>query len=325
MNYIVLDLEWNQAAYKVDEEGDLPFEIIEIGAVKLNENAEKTDEFQRLIRPQVYPFLLRRTKELTGWKDRDLDERGVYFEDACEEFLKWCGRDYVFAVWGGSDLTQFQRNMAYFKIRIPWKFPLKYLDVQKLFALQENEGKTRRTLESAVERYGLPMDRPFHHAVDDAAYTAAVFQKIDRSRFEQYYSVDYYFVPRHRFEEKTFIFPTYSKYVSKVFNLKEEAYAYPRVREFPCRICQRRCHRIISWFSDGRTYLALGKCKEHGMMRARIRIKAAERFEGFFGVRTVKSCTPEEEEVIRSKKEALKARRREKRKRERKNGREEKK
>ena len=32
MAYIVLDLEWNQAAYKVDEEAEIPFEIIEIEA-----------------------------------------------------------------------------------------------------------------------------------------------------------------------------------------------------------------------------------------------------------------------------------------------------
>ena len=51
MNYIVLDLEWNQAAYKADEEWKIPFEIIEIGAVKLDENCQIIETFQRLIRP----------------------------------------------------------------------------------------------------------------------------------------------------------------------------------------------------------------------------------------------------------------------------------
>lgn len=172
MNYIVLDLEWNQAAYKIDEEENLPFEIIEIGAVKLDESANILGEFQALIRPQVYPFLVRRTRELTGWTDKDLDERGIYFEDACAKFLKWCGSNYMFVVWGGSDLTQLERNMAYYKLRIPWKYPFKYLDAQKMYALQQNEGKTRRTLESVVEAYELPTERPFHHAIDDAFYTA---------------------------------------------------------------------------------------------------------------------------------------------------------
>ena len=36
MHYIVFDLEWNQAAGRIGHEGGLPFEIVEIGAVKLN-------------------------------------------------------------------------------------------------------------------------------------------------------------------------------------------------------------------------------------------------------------------------------------------------
>ena len=49
MNYIVLDLEWNQCPYgKGRENKKLPFEIIEIGAVKLNEKREIVDSFSRL-------------------------------------------------------------------------------------------------------------------------------------------------------------------------------------------------------------------------------------------------------------------------------------
>ena len=317
MNYIVLDLEWNQAAYKIDEEANIPFEIIEIGAVKLNGKTEIVDTFQELIRPQVYPFLLRRTKELTGWTDKDLDRRGIYFEDAIEKFLNWCGKDYTFCVWGSSDLTQLERNMAYYQIKIPWKYPLKYLDIQKLYALQEHEGKTRRPLEAVVEHYEIPTDRPFHHAADDAMYTAAVFQKLDRKEVESYFSVDYFRIPRNRFEETTFRFKTYSKYVSRRFNLKEEVVKDRRVREMNCRICGKRLKRDVNWFTDGHSYLCLGTCRDHGLMRGRIRIKPTERFEGYFAVKTFKTCTPEDEEKILMKKENLKIKRREKRKRDR--------
>ena len=38
MNYIVFDLEWNQCPYGKDRENKrLPFEIIEFGAVKLDD------------------------------------------------------------------------------------------------------------------------------------------------------------------------------------------------------------------------------------------------------------------------------------------------
>ena len=49
MNYIVFDLEWNQCPYGKDRENKrLPFEIIEFGAVKLDENREVIDKFQRI-------------------------------------------------------------------------------------------------------------------------------------------------------------------------------------------------------------------------------------------------------------------------------------
>ena len=54
MNYIVFDLEWNQnPSGKKTRNDRLPFEIIEIGAVKVNSKKEITDHFHRLIKPQV--------------------------------------------------------------------------------------------------------------------------------------------------------------------------------------------------------------------------------------------------------------------------------
>ena len=317
MNYIVLDLEWNQAAYKVDEEEDLPFEIIEIGAVKLNKDREQVGTFSELIRPQVYPFLVRRTREITGLTDDDLDTKGIYFEDACAKFLDWCGKDYIFCIWGPGDLLQLERNMSYYKIRIPWKYPLKYLDVQKLYALQEHDGKNRRQLELAIKNYDIPQDLPFHRAIDDAIYTGRVLQKIDREKYESFYSIDYYRVPRNRFEETTFYFKTYSKFVSRSFPIREEAVRDRKVRDLRCMYCKKKLKKDIPWFSDsGRCYLATGTCKEHGLMKARIRIKNTEDHKAWFAVRTTKVCTPEDEEIILGKKQHMKDKRREKRKKE---------
>ena len=52
MNYVVFDLEWNQCPYGKEKEiKRLPFEIIEIGAVKLNKDREYVDRFHRIIKP----------------------------------------------------------------------------------------------------------------------------------------------------------------------------------------------------------------------------------------------------------------------------------
>ena len=74
MNYIVFDLEWNQCPYgKERENRRLPFEILEIGAVKLDENRKIVDSFQEVIKPAVYKKLHFRTREIL-----DLDARVLY-------------------------------------------------------------------------------------------------------------------------------------------------------------------------------------------------------------------------------------------------------
>ena len=56
MDYIILDLEWNQplsynsSAYK-SVGGKLLFEMIQIGAIKLNDRLEIIDTFNQLIQP----------------------------------------------------------------------------------------------------------------------------------------------------------------------------------------------------------------------------------------------------------------------------------
>ena len=50
MNYIVFDLEWNQCPYGKEQENErIPFEIIEIGAVKLDSDKKIIDEYHTLI------------------------------------------------------------------------------------------------------------------------------------------------------------------------------------------------------------------------------------------------------------------------------------
>ena len=96
MNYIVMDMEWNQpwpgspSSKKV-----LPVqirgEIIQIGAVRVTEDRQVADEFQVLIKPKYYRHLNRRVSKLTGIKDAQLRDEGVPFPEAVRQFKKWCG------------------------------------------------------------------------------------------------------------------------------------------------------------------------------------------------------------------------------------------
>ena len=102
MNYIVFDLEWNQSpGGKRWSNSRLPFEIIEIGAIKLNEEKEIVDSFQRLIKPQVYNWIHDSIHEVIHMNYKDL-QKGTLFPQAITEFLEWCGEEYIFFTWGKS-------------------------------------------------------------------------------------------------------------------------------------------------------------------------------------------------------------------------------
>ena len=168
MNYIVFDLEWNQSPIgQAGEHPRMPFEIIEIGAVKLDENYSVVDEFSRLVKPKIYTKLHKIIKQMLSYDEKDLKHDGVPFKQACAEFLKWCGEDSVFCTWGPSDLYYLQNNMDfYYMPKLP--FPLKFYNIQQIFADKYDPDGNIWKLERAVEMLGLNEEEPFHAAVNDA-------------------------------------------------------------------------------------------------------------------------------------------------------------
>ena len=87
MNYVVVDFEWNQNPYrKVPANRRMPFEIIEIGAVMLDENLKEIDRFSQTVRPKLYKKLHYKTKEITGITQRELD-RSDPFKFVAVDFM----------------------------------------------------------------------------------------------------------------------------------------------------------------------------------------------------------------------------------------------
>ena len=314
-SYIVFDLEWNQSsAGREASSPRLPFEIFEIGAVKLNEKLEKVSEFHRLIKPCVYRQIHHIISEVTHVSAEELEKNGKPFPEVMEEFIEWCGDDYTFCTWGSMDLTELQRNMVYHGLEIPFEFPLLFYDVQKLFSLLYSDGKTRASLDEAVEFFNLKVDAPFHRALDDADYTGKVMGCMDFHRIEAYLSVDYYQIPETKEEEFTLQFPNYTKFVSRIYETREEVMEDKQVTDMVCYKCRRMLRKKIRWFSYGQKfYLCLAVCPEHGPMKGKIRIKKTE--DGYiFAVKTQKLVGEEDAELIAKKKEEMKNRRAERNK-----------
>lgn len=108
-----MDMEWNQALTYSEMVKDPVFltgEIIQIGAIKLNQTLEVVDSFNERIAPQYYTELHPKVAEITKLSNRDL-QKGKGFHTVFNSFCDWCGDDFVFLVWGTEDLRILRKNM----------------------------------------------------------------------------------------------------------------------------------------------------------------------------------------------------------------------
>ena len=315
MNYIVLDLEWNQCPYgKSREIEKLPFEIIEIGAVKVNEKKEIIDTYHCLIKPVIYRKIHFRTKEVITVPMDELQKSGVLFPEAAREFLEWCGSGFRFCTWGTTDLTELQRNLSYYYMEDLLPGPILYEDVQKLFALTFETRKDRRSLEYAVDYLSIEDNGEFHQALDDAVYTAKVFSYIPDHIIEENYSIDCFQNPKSRDEEIRIRYNTYEKFISREFATKEQVMEDREVASLRCFVCHRNAKRKIKWFSDnGRNHFAVGYCEDHGFVKSKVRVRKAADGK-FFAIKTTKQVGEAELEKIRNKQLTLRLKRQKKEK-----------
>ena len=268
MDYIVMDLEWNQNPYgKNNYHQDIPFEIIEIGAVRVSEDRKILDSYQQVIKPKVYKKLHYKIQEITHFSEEELKE-GKGFKRAIIDFLEWCGDDYMFCTWGSMDLVELQKNMRHYKLERILEFPLFYVDLQKMFSLRYDDGHMKRTLMSAVEYLEIPEDNAFHRALSDAYYTAKVMQVMDFEKYKERLSIDTFYTPRIKEEEVFVRFDQYTKLITREFLDREEMFHDADVSTMLCNQCDKPLEVIIDWFSDsGKTYYCLGRCPEHGYVR----------------------------------------------------------
>ncbi|MGL5259810.1 MAG: exonuclease domain-containing protein [Lachnospiraceae bacterium] len=302
LNYIVIDLEWNQGNQKDDNnQKKLPFEIIEIGAVKLNESLEFTDEFSSLIKPQVYEKMHEITGELIQIQMEELEQEED-FPVVINEFLKWCGEDYIFATWGPLDLLELQRNIKFYGLSPLAENPIAFLDVQKLFSIAFEDGKKRRSLEYAIDFVNIDKMIPFHRAYYDAYYTSKILYLLNDEKYLTRYSFDTFCLPKSRKEEIKIVFDDYSKYISREFETKKDLMSDREVISTKCYLCRCNLKKKMKWFTkNNKHYYNLAYCEKHGYIKYKIRVRKSED-DKIYTVKTSKMITNKQAEEFLEKK-----------------------
>ena len=177
MNYIVLDLEWNQPnspRVMVKSPVSLKGEIIQIGAVKLDENLEIIDTFKIMVKPKYYRTMHKKVSRLTSITDDDL-QYGFPFKQALSYFNSWCTEDCIFLTWSGDDVRMLRSNLTMHKVKY-YSIPKSY-DVQKLFSIQIAKDQRQYSLVQALEIVQEPACSA-HDALHDAINTTRVLRHL---------------------------------------------------------------------------------------------------------------------------------------------------
>ena len=178
MKYIIFDLEFNQSSNKEEKLDELPFEIIQIGALKLDENLEVISIFNELVKPTVYKNILPYIEDLTNITD-EMVSSAKEFTSIYYDFMNFIGNeDITFVIWGIVDLRELYKNILYFKLPTE-NFPKHYIDIQDYASKHfKFPGEKMIGLKSALGFLNIHTSYEFHNAFNDAYYTAEVFKKL---------------------------------------------------------------------------------------------------------------------------------------------------
>lgn len=182
MNYIILDMEWNQALdrdHTVKEPVLLRGEIIQIGAVKADEDFNFVDRLKINVAPKYYKTMNRHVEKITGITSEMLS-KGESFPDAFRRLREWCGEEFRFITWGFDDIAMLADNLELHGLDP--KYGSDYVNLQLIYKNQVDNERVQWSLSDAVERLQIPMDAQAHDAMNDAWFTFEVCRKLDMKK-----------------------------------------------------------------------------------------------------------------------------------------------
>lgn len=187
MEYIILDLEWDSVYLKSEKR--FINQILQIGAVRLNEEKQVIDTFTRTICSAVSRKVTGRFAKLTGITSEMMRE-GIPFEQAVTDYNAFALGAEVTMTWSNSDLYTIMENEEHLlKNGVTFKIQ-GYLDLQKLVQAELRkigyESKNQISLEGAAELLGINTEGySLHTALEDCRVCAIMFGMCgDKKGFE---------------------------------------------------------------------------------------------------------------------------------------------
>lgn len=275
MNYIVLDMEWNQPfnmKSMVKKPLLLHGEIVQIGAVKLDENYHILDTFKIMVSPKHYTKMHKKVSKLTKITDEEL-QYGFPFPAAFKHFKKWCGEEFTFLTWGTDDIDMLRDNMILYDLDTEW-IPSTY-NIQIIFDDQIVKEKRQVSLSYAMERIGEPALEA-HDALNDARNTVCICLHLDMAKGLAEYAT---------LQKQMKGYGSHAKERSqstRTYSTREDALNDSELINFFCPACDSnvKCVDFVRQNSD--KFICIGKCENGDELF--VRFKFTKRSDGRFSV-----------------------------------------
>ena len=284
MYFVIMDLEWNNSYNKITQK--FMNEIIEIGAVKLDEQLNQVGNFSELIRPVISKKLRSRIKNLTNISNEEV-RSGRPFNEVIKEFEEWVGDDAVVMSWGDTDLRTLLSNFKWFLKKDKVSFIKKYADLQlycQCFINMENIQQAG--LSYAADCLQIDSEKyPHHRALDDSVLSAECFKKVyDAQKFSEFVKIcddDFY-----------------GRLLFHPYIIKNKNDPLIDINQFNCycEICGGKVETIKKWKFMNQSFRGVFYCKNCDR-----EFKVSLRFKKFYDYIDIKRSYSE---VIRSKETA---------------------
>lgn len=253
MNYIVLDMEWNQP-FNLKSVVKLPLmlhgEIVQIGAVKLDENYHILDTFKIMVSPKYYTRMHKKVSKLTKITTEEL-QYGFPFPVAFKHFKKWCGDEFVFLTWGSDDIRMLHDNMLLHEISTDW-LPNTY-NIQLIFNDQIAKENRQLSLSHAMNSIGEPA-REAHDALNDARNTVCICLHLDMvNGLAEYAAMQNQTGCESRAKEIV--------RSARAYSTRKEALSDSELISFFCPVCGSNVECVDFVRQNYDKYICIGKCE----------------------------------------------------------------
>ena len=255
MEYIILDNEWHTPYCKIN--GKCINELIEIGAVKLDENLNEISRFSVLIKSTFSKKLSSRFQRLTNISTEEMLSHGMTFDQAVDLYSEWAGNNAITMTWSNSDIYVLLENFRFHRKLNTVPIIGKYIDLQKYVQneiIKRGSNITSQiSVSNAAIMLGLSIDGiGLHRALDDSLLCAEILKKVYSKERLISYMID------------TTASDYYSRLTFKAYIIRDinNPLVNKKKMEFKCEHCGNDARRTSSWGFKGHYFKAEILCPQ---------------------------------------------------------------